>query len=225
MKEMIIFDFLRCSLKKCERLVECHGECDTGKILSMEIMRRCSTHRASVECTLPTFFLKTANRLPSSATGPLGNDVRCASCWAPALTPRSLSASERRATSSPSSVSDSPEAFEALCPSSTIIRSSVAPVSEWGASRKNSSAPSGSSTASNQILPPSLKDVTVDAQVLRAIGLANRDGVRLPSDRSSTVAGSGDPRALGGLFSGDGIKPLRATCWAFSATIADCKRS
>ena len=182
-----------------------------------------------MECTLPTFFLKTANRLPSSPTGPLGNDVRCASCWVPALTPRSLSASERRATSSPSSVSDSPETFELLCPSNIGIRSSAAPASEWGASRKNSSAPSGSSVASNQTLAPSLREVTVDAQVLRAIGLANRDGVGLsswlPSDRSSTVAGSGDARALGGLLSVNGINPLRATCWAFNAAIASCKRS
>jgi hypothetical protein len=76
----------------------------------------------------------------------------------------------------------------------------------------NSSAPSGSSTASNQMLPPSLREVTVDAQVLRAIGLANRAGVWLPSDCSSTVAGSGDPITLGGILSRDGIKPLRASC-------------
>jgi hypothetical protein len=115
MKEMIIFDFLRFSLKKRDRLVECHGECNTSKILFVGIIRRSSTHRESVECTLPTFFLKTANRLPSSETGPLGNDVRCVSCWVLALTPRSLTTIERRAASSSSSVSDdSPEAFELL---------------------------------------------------------------------------------------------------------------
>ena len=212
MKEMIIFDFLRCSLKEGERLVERHRECNTGKVLSAETVRKSSTHTTSVECTLPTFFLKTANKLPSSATGPLGNDVRCVCCWAPAFTTRSLTANERRATSSSSSVSDSSEAFEVLCPSNTGIRSSGAHASEWGGSRMNSSAPSSSSTASNQMLPPSLREVTVDAQVFRAIGLANREGVWLPSDCSSTVAGSGDPRTLGGMLSRDGIKPLRASC-------------
>src|ERR1700679_1454434 len=36
MKEMIIFDFLRRSLKKSEGLVECHRECNTSKVLSVE---------------------------------------------------------------------------------------------------------------------------------------------------------------------------------------------
>jgi len=74
-------------------------------------------------------------------------------------------------------VSDSPETFELHCPSNAGIRSSAAPASEWGASRKNSSAPSSSSVASNQTLFPSLREVAVEAQVLRATGLANRDGV------------------------------------------------
>jgi hypothetical protein len=212
MKEMIVFDFLCCSLKKSEGLVECHRECNTSKVLSVEIIRKSSIHRTSVERTFPTFFLKTANRLPSPATGPLGNDVRRVSCWGPAFTIRSLTANERRATSASSSVSDSSEPFEVLRPSNTGIRSSGAPASEWGGSRMNSSAPSGSSTASNQMLPPSLREVTVDAHVLRAIGLANRAGVRLPSDCSSTVAGSGDPITLEGMLSRDGIKPLRASC-------------
>jgi hypothetical protein len=43
------------------------------------------------------------------------------------------------------------------------------------------------------MLPASLREVTVDAQVLRAMGLANRDGGGLPSDFSSTVDGSGGP--------------------------------
>src|SRR6267154_1341574 len=201
MKEMIIFDFLRRTLKKSEGLVECHGECNTSKVLSVEMIRDSSTDRTSVECTLPTFFLKTANKLPSPATGPLGNDVRCVSCWAPAFTIRSLTANERRATSSSSSVSDSSEAFKVLCPSNTGIRSSCAPASEWAGSRMNSSAPSGSSTASNQMLPPSLREVTVDAQVFRAIGLANLAGEWLSSDFSSTVDGSGDPITLGGMLS------------------------
>lgn len=130
-KEMVIFGLLRFSLKKRDRFVECHGESNASKILSVGIIRKSSTHRISVGRTLPTFFLKTANRLPSSETGPLGNDVRCVSCWVPALTPWSLTAIERRATSSSSSVSDdSPEAFELHCPSSTGIRSSAAPASE-----------------------------------------------------------------------------------------------
>jgi len=40
MEEIIIFDFLRRSLEEGERLVECHGECNTSKILSMEEIRK-----------------------------------------------------------------------------------------------------------------------------------------------------------------------------------------
>ena len=146
-----------------------------------------------MDSTLPTFFLKTANRLPSSATGPLGSDVRCATCWTPTVAWCSLTANDGRLSSS-SSVSDAPsESWELLCPSTLAIGPLAAPASKGEVSRKNSSAPSTSSLASNQMLPLSLNEVAVDIQVLRTIGLVKRAaGEQLGSERSSTVAGSGD---------------------------------
>src|ERR1700729_1364770 len=80
-EEVEVFELLSCILQKRYRLIERHWKRDACKILR-ETFDSGSRQDVAKSRTFPTFFFRTANKLPSSPTDPQGSSVLLATCRA-----------------------------------------------------------------------------------------------------------------------------------------------